>query len=161
VGEAVAELFREAMAGLCAGVAVVTARRPDGKPCGLAATSVSSLSANPPSILVSVNHSSRCHDALTEGSHFGVHLLSAPQEPIAREFAGRGDDKFAGIDWSWDDGVPRIEGALAYLRCARGAVFEVYDHTLVVGDVTGGALAPGAPLIYMSRSMGWRLEPAS
>jgi flavin reductase (DIM6/NTAB) family NADH-FMN oxidoreductase RutF len=157
--DGVAELFREAMADLCSGVAVITARRDDEQPCGLVATSVSSFSAEPPSVLVSVAHSSRCHSTLAEGRHFGVHVLTSEQEPLAHEFAGRGDDKFAGVDWSWDDGVPRIAGVLAYLRCRRSALFEMYDHSLLVGDVTGGALIAAAPLVYMSRSLRWRLEP--
>jgi flavin reductase (DIM6/NTAB) family NADH-FMN oxidoreductase RutF len=138
---------------------VITARRDDGQPCGLVATSVSSFSAAPPSVLVSVDHSSRCHRALVDGETFGVHVLAAEQEPLARVFAGRGEDKFAGVDWSWDEGVARIEGTLAYLRCSRGALFELYDHSLLVGDVTGGSLTPGEPLVYMSRRFGWRLVP--
>jgi flavin reductase (DIM6/NTAB) family NADH-FMN oxidoreductase RutF len=153
------DLFREAMAGLCSGVAVITARREDGEPCGLVATSVSSFSAAPPSVLVSVDHSSRCHRALVDGDTFGVHVLAAEQEPLAHVFAGKGEDKFAGIDWDWDGGVARIEGALSYLRCRRGALFELYDHSLLVGDVTGGSLTPGEPLVYMSRRFGWRLAP--
>ena len=109
---AVPELFREAMAGLCSGVAVITARRDDGAPCGLVATSVSSFSARPPSVLVSVDHSSRCHRALVDGETFGVHVLASDQEPLASVFAGKGDEKFAGVDWSWDDGVARIAGSL-------------------------------------------------
>ena len=155
----VPDLFREAMAGLCSGVAVITARREDGEPCGLVATSVSSFSAAPPSVLVSVDHSSRCHRALVDGDTFGVHLLAVEQEPLAHVFAGKGDDKFAGIDWSWDDGVARIEGTLSYLRCRRSALFELYDHSLLVGDVTDGSLTPGEPLVYMSRRFGWRLVP--
>ena len=156
---AVPELFRDAMASLCSGVAVITARRDDGQPCGLVATSVSSFSAAPPSVLVSVDHSSRCHRALVDGDTFGVHVLSVEQEALARVFAGKGEDKFAGVDWSWDDGVACIEGALAYLRCRRSALFELYDHSLLVGDVTGGSLTPGEPLVYMERRFGWRLVP--
>jgi flavin reductase (DIM6/NTAB) family NADH-FMN oxidoreductase RutF len=137
---------------------VITARRSDGDPCGLVATSVSSFSATPPSVLVSIGHSSRCHTALTEGEAFGVHVLAAGQEPLAREFAGRGDDKFASVDWHWDDGVPQLAGALSYLRCRRSALFELYDHSLLVGDVTGGSVDHAEPLVYMARSMGWRLE---
>jgi flavin reductase (DIM6/NTAB) family NADH-FMN oxidoreductase RutF len=156
---AVPELFREAMAGLCSGVAVITARRDDGAPCGLVATSVSSFSAQPPSVLVSVDHSSRCHRALVDGETFGVHVLNNRQETLAHVFAGRGDDKFAGVEWSWDDGVARIDNTLSYLRCRRSALFELYDHSLLVGDVTGGRLKAGEPLVYMGRSFGWRLVP--
>ena len=153
------ELFREAMSGLCSGVAVITARRDDGEPCGLVATSISSFSASPPSVLASVDHSSRCHRALVDGDTFGVHVLAAEQEPLAHVFAGKGEDKFAGIDWKWDDGVARIEGTLSYLRCRRSALFELYDHSLLVGDVTGGSVAPGEPLVYLRRRFGWGLAP--
>ena len=155
----VAGTFLEAMARLAAGVAVVTAQRPDEHPCGLVATSVSSFSAEPPSVLVSVAHSSRCHDALADGDAFGVNLLAAGQEAVAQTFAGIGDDKFAGVDWHWEEGVPRIAGALSFLRCRRSALFEMYDHTVLVGDVTGGSANDGDPLVYLARSMGWRLEP--
>jgi flavin reductase ActVB len=154
------ELFREAMARLCAGVAVVTARQRDGHPCGLLATSVSSFSASPPSVLVSIAHVSRCHEALTNGGLFGVHILSVGQEPLARTFAGLGDDKFAGVDWSWDAQVPRLAGTLSYLRCSRSALFELYDHSLLVGDVVDGSTSAGEPLVYMGRTMDWRLARA-
>jgi flavin reductase (DIM6/NTAB) family NADH-FMN oxidoreductase RutF len=157
----VSDIFRDAMAALCAGVAVVTARRDDGVPCGLVATSVSSFSAEPPSVLASIGHASRCHAALADCEHFGVHLLSAGQADVADTFAGLGDDKFAGVEWSWDQDLPALGGVLAYLRCRRSALFELYDHSILIGDVVGGGRNNGEPLVYMERSMGWRLEPAS
>ena len=153
-------LFRDAMAALCSGVAVVTTQRDDGAPCGLVATSVSAFSADPPSVLVSVGHASRCHQALTDRDHFGVHLLSAGQSDLAEEFAGLGDDKFSSFDWAWDSDVPILGGVLAYLRCRRSALFELYDHSILIGDVVGGSRSDGKPLVYMDRSMGWRLEEA-
>ena len=69
----------EAMASLASGVAVITARKPDGQPCGLAATSVASYSAHPPSLLASISHASRCHDALAGAERFGVHILRADE----------------------------------------------------------------------------------
>lgn len=151
-------LFHEAMASLASGVSVITARRRDGHPCGLAATSVASFSAQPPSLLVSVDHGSRCHAALAGCRRFGLHLLHAGQEPVARTFAGRGDDKFGGLDWQWDGDVPRIGGALAYLRCARAENFERYDHTILIGDIEGGTLGSGEPLLYARRRMDWLLS---
>jgi flavin reductase (DIM6/NTAB) family NADH-FMN oxidoreductase RutF len=124
------------------------------------ATSVSAFSADPPSVLVSVAHTSRCHEALAESEHFGVHLLSADQARLADVFAGLGDDKFAGFEWSWDADVPELGGVLAYLRCRRSALFEFYDHSIVIGDAVGGGRWPRQPLVYMGRIMGWRLEPA-
>jgi flavin reductase (DIM6/NTAB) family NADH-FMN oxidoreductase RutF len=155
-------MFREAMAALCSGVAVVTARSPDGEPCGLLATSVSSFSAAPPSVLASIGHASRCHNSLIESAEFGVHLLRADQEQLARVFADPVHEaKFGGLDWSWDEDVPELGGVLAYLRCRRSALFELYDHSILIGDVMGGRRHAGEPLIYMDRRMDWRLEPGS
>ena len=139
------------MASLASGVAVITARRNDGHPCGLAATSVSSFSADPPSLLVSVAHTSRCHRALIDGERFGVHILRADQEPIARVFAGRGDDKFGAVEWTWDDEVPRLDDTIAYLRCRRSDSFERYDHTILIGDLEDGRVTGGSPLVWLRR----------
>jgi flavin reductase (DIM6/NTAB) family NADH-FMN oxidoreductase RutF len=151
-------LFHEAMASLASGVAVVTAHRSDGHPCGLAATSVASYSASPPSVMVSVDHSSRCHQALSQSERFGVHILRADEVELARVFAGRGDDKFAGVAWHWDHDIPELEGTLAYLRCRRTATFEHYDHTILIGDIEGGRIEEGEPLLYARRRMDWLLR---
>ena len=153
----VERLFRESMATLCSGVAVVTARRDDGRPCGLVATSISSFSVDPPSLLVSIGHTSRCHPALVECEHFGLHLLRQDQAAVAELFASLADDKFAGLNWRWDEDVPLVGGVLSYLRCRRSALFELYDHSILIGDVTGGERNGGEPLVYMDRRMDWRL----
>ena len=154
----VGELFHEAMASLASGVAVVTARRPDGRPCGLAATSVASYSAHPPSLLVSIAHTSRCHEALSASERFGVHILRADEVELAHVFAGRGDDKFAGLEWRWDGEIPELTGSLAYLRCRRAANFEHYDHTVLSGDLEVGRIEDGEPLLYARRRMDWLLR---
>lgn len=148
------------MTHLASGVAVVTARREDGRPCGIAATSLTSYSAHPPSLLVSVWHGSRCHPALAESEHFGVHLLRSDELGIAERFANRAlADKFEGLDWSWDEDVPELTGTLAYLRCRRAENFVRYDHTLLIGDLEGGRLEEGAPLVYARRRMDWLMRP--
>ena len=153
------ELFVEAMTSLASGVAVVTTRKPNGDPCGLAVTAVSSYSAHPPSLLVSIAHVSRCHDALVGGQHFGVHILRAEEVALARRFADReAEDKFGGLDWAWDGEVPELAGTLAYLRCRRAASFTRYDHTVVIGDLERGRLEAGEPLLYARRRMDWLLR---
>jgi flavin reductase (DIM6/NTAB) family NADH-FMN oxidoreductase RutF len=153
-------VFRDAMASLASGVAVLTARRDDGAACGLVATSLASYSAGPPSVLVSIGHTSRCHEALADGPEFGVHLLAAGQEPLAHVFADPNrEDKFEGVEWGWDGIVPEVAGTLAYLRCRRSARFDLYDHTILIGDVQAGRLGSGEPLVYLDRHMGWRLSP--
>jgi flavin reductase ActVB len=157
-GPDVHELFHEAMASLASGVAVITARRDDGHPCGLAATSITSYSATPPSLLVSVSHQSRCHRALAASECFGVHLMRSDELELAHVFAGKGDDKFGGVAWHWDGEVPELEGTLAYLRCRRTANFEHYDHTVLIGDIESGRLEEGEPLLYARRRMDWLLR---
>jgi flavin reductase (DIM6/NTAB) family NADH-FMN oxidoreductase RutF len=153
------QLFPEAMSHLASGVAVVTARRPDGRPCGLAATSLTSYSAHPPSLLVSIWHGSRCHEALEVCEHFGVHLLRADQLVVAHGFANReSEDKFAGLEWSWDDQVPELAQTLVYLRCRRVENFVRYDHTVLIGDLESGRLERGEPLVYARRRMDWLLN---
>ena len=154
------ELFREAMSHLASGVAVMTAARADGRPCGIAATSLVSYSAHPPSLLMCVWHESRCHDALTQCERFGVHLLGSDQLEVAQRFADRqAEDKFAEVDWRWDDDVPEIDGVLAYLRCRRAENFERYDHTIVIADLETGRIERGEPLVYARRRMDWLIQP--
>jgi flavin reductase (DIM6/NTAB) family NADH-FMN oxidoreductase RutF len=126
---------------------------------GLAVTSLSAYTAEPPSIMVSVAHTSRCHRHLVNAERFGVHLLHSGQEPVAKTFASKADDKFADLDWSWDGGVPRVEGALAYLRCTRDAVFEHLDHTVIIGVIEELERTDGAdPMLYLRRRFAWRLR---
>jgi flavin reductase (DIM6/NTAB) family NADH-FMN oxidoreductase RutF len=153
-------IFKEAMTHLASGVAVITARRADGEPCGIAATSLTSYSAHPPSLLVSVWHVSRCHDALAASEHFGVHLLKSDQLQLAQRFADRSlAEKFAGLDWSWDGDVPELQGVLAYLRLRRAENFAKYDHTILIGDLERGRIEQGAPLVYARRRMDWLMQP--
>jgi flavin reductase (DIM6/NTAB) family NADH-FMN oxidoreductase RutF len=158
VDTAVEDLFKDAMSSLASGIAVVTARRSDGHPCGLAATSVASYSAHPPSLLISIDHASRCHEALSQSERFGVHILRADEVELAHVFAGKGDDKFAGVAWHWDDDIPELEGTLAYLRCRRSTTFEHYDHTILIGDLERGRIEEGEPLLYARRRMDWLLR---
>jgi flavin reductase ActVB len=153
------ELFVEAMTSLASGVAVVTARKQNGDPCGLLVTAVTSYSAHPPSLLVSIAHVSRCHDALLAAEHFGVHLLRSDELALAHRFADRdAEDKFGGLDWGWDGDVPELAGTLAYLRCRRAADFARYDHTVVIGDLERGRLEDGQPLVYARRRMDWLMR---
>ena len=156
---AIHELFIEAMTSLASGVAVVTARKRSGDPCGLAITAVTSYSAHPPSLLVSIAHVSRFHDALVAADRFGLHILRSDELGLAHRFADReAEDKFGGLDWAWDGEVPELAGTLAYLRCRRAANFTRYDHTVVIGDLEDGRLEAGEPLLYARRRMDWLMR---
>lgn len=152
--------FLDSMAMMPSAVAVVTAPRADGVPCGLLATSVTSFSTDPASILVSVSRQARSHPAIIRAASFGVHLLGRGQQGIARVFASLSDDKFAGLAWRQLHGVPAIDGCLVRMICTRSANFSHADHTVVIGGVFDIVMTPGEPLVYFNRSMAWELARA-
>ena len=155
----VVELFRDAMARLAAGVAVVTCAEEDGRPRGLTATSVTAYSADPPSLLVSVSRLSRSYDAFVSRPVFAVHLLAAGQEGLAADFARPDDVKFERHSWfPGPGGVPLLDGVMASLVCRTEPVFEHGDHAVVIGRLEGGEVSGEAPLIYFER--GFRRLPA-
>jgi flavin reductase ActVB len=149
------ELFTEAMTRLVSGVAVITARRADGMPCGLL---VSSYSIHPPSVLVAIGQSTRSYTTLTSCGEFGTHLLGRQHTDIANTFAGRADDKFAGLSWSWDGTVPRLDDVPVYLNCVGSALFHHADHAIVIGVVRDAYVRPSEPLVYFRRGLSWRLR---
>ncbi len=150
--------FGDLFADLPAGVAVVTTRGPQG-PMGLVVTSLGPYTAEPPSVLVSVAHTSRSYDPLIAAEHFGVHVLRRGQDAVAEAFAGKGDDKFAGLGWDWDGDVPRLAGCLAYLRCRNSKSFSHLDHDVLIGIIEH-AEHPGdaEPMLYLRRTFAWRVS---
>jgi flavin reductase (DIM6/NTAB) family NADH-FMN oxidoreductase RutF len=152
--------FLDSMAMMPSAVAVVTAPQADGTPCGLLATSVTSFSTDPASILVSVSRQARSHPAIVRGAAFGVHLLGRGQQGIARVFASLSDDKFAGLAWRQLQGVPVLDGCLVRMICTRSAHFSHADHTVVIGGVSDIMMKAGEPLVYFNRSMAWELARA-
>lgn len=150
--------FVDVMAELPAGVAVITTRGPAG-PMGLTVTSLGPYTASPPSVMLSVAHSSRSCRPLLDADRFGVHLLGRDQEHVAAAFVSKSDDKFAGLDWEWDgDDIPRIANALAYLRCVRETSFTHRDHSVLIGAICGVRRRdPCEPLLYLRRRFAWDL----
>lgn len=152
------DVFRAAMAALASGVAVVTTRDDQNRPRGLTATSVTSYSADPPSVLICIDRKAYSYRAMTRCKHFGVNLLAADQEDLAMLFASKESDKFERCEWSSSaDGTPVLEGALAHLECRNAFVAEHGDHAIIVGTVIDGAASDRPPLVYWNRSFykGW------
>ena len=152
------ELFTEAMTRLVSGVAVITARRDDGMPCGLLVSSICSYSIHPPSVLIAIDQSTRSYTTLTSCQEFGTHLLGRQHTDMANIFAGQGEDKFAGLSWNWDGTVPRLADVPVYLNCVVSALFYHGDHAIVIGVVRGGYVRSSEPLVYFRRGLNWRLR---
>jgi flavin reductase (DIM6/NTAB) family NADH-FMN oxidoreductase RutF len=131
--------FRGAMRHLTGGVSVITVGR-GSDISGLTVTSVSSLSVEPPSLIVSVNRAASSWPLLKRYGHFGVNILTADQIDIAERFTGKGGlngaARFAGAEWTTRaSGVPLLVGALAAIDCEVEDIVERHSHAIVIGRV--------------------------
>jgi flavin reductase (DIM6/NTAB) family NADH-FMN oxidoreductase RutF len=137
--EVASDDFRGAMRHLAGGVSVITAGR--GKDItGMTVTSVSSLSVDPPSLVVSINRASSSWPLLRRHGFFGVNILTADQLDVAERFTGKGGlkgaERFAGAEWiPGASGVPLLAGALAAIDCEVEDIVERHSHAIVIGRV--------------------------
>jgi flavin reductase (DIM6/NTAB) family NADH-FMN oxidoreductase RutF len=141
--------FRAAMGMLPTGVTVVAAGGPGG-PAGATANAVCSLSIEPMLMLACLDRGSRTLLTVQAANRFGISVLHAGQEQLARTFAGKGPvaEKWRGIAWSEHDGAPAIDGALAFLACELCDVIAGGDHVIVTGEVTSLETTEGVPLVF-------------
>jgi 3-hydroxy-9,10-secoandrosta-1,3,5(10)-triene-9,17-dione monooxygenase reductase component len=142
--------FRAAMGMLPTGVTVVTAAGPDG-PAGATANAVCSLSIEPMLMLACLDRGSRTLLAVQAANRFGISVLHAGQEPLARIFATKAPvaDKWQGVAWSERTGVPAIDDALAFVACDLRDVIAGGDHVIVTGQVTALETSQsGDPLVF-------------
>lgn len=149
------------MAAWPSGVAVVTAAV-GGRPCGCTVTAVTSVSANPPLLLVSLGTASRTLDAIRHTGRFGVCVLSTRQRHLARSFAtGEPAERFAGVAYDWVLGVPVLRGTVTGAVCAVEHNLDVADHVLVTGGPLWQQENPGAtPVIWFQRDYWHLCQPA-
>jgi flavin reductase (DIM6/NTAB) family NADH-FMN oxidoreductase RutF len=145
--------FKESMAQVSSTVAVVTTTT-SGGPHGTTVSAFMSLSADPPTIVVSLDRGSRLLARVRAAGRFGVNVLSHDQADVARTFAGKGDDKFAGVGWELDRELPRLDGAASWLTCSTARLIGAGDHILVIGAVEAAEAAGRLPLTYHARSFG-------
>jgi len=129
--------FRSAMRHLAGGVSVITVGRGNDI-SGMTVTSVSSLSVDPPSLIVGINRSSSSWPLLKQYGFFGVNILNADQLDIAERFTGKdglkGAERFAGAEWTARaSGVPLLAGALAAIDCEVEDIVERHSHAIVIG----------------------------
>lgn len=144
-----AALFRQLLGRFATGVSVLTARDARGAPQGMTASSIASVSLNPPLLLVAVDHANDMHAAMLAATHFVVNILAADQELLARRFAAEDPNRFDGVGYRESrHGVPLLDGALAHIECVKHAAMPGGDHTVFVGLVTDGATTDRSPLLY-------------
>ena len=141
--------FRAAMGMLPTGVTIVAASGPQG-PAGATANAVCSLSIEPMLMLACLDRGSRTLLAVQAANRFGISVLHAGQEPIARAFATKAPvaDKWDGVEWRERGGVPAIEAALAFVGCDLRDVIAGGDHVIVTGEVIALETGEGKPLLF-------------
>lgn len=145
--------FKLAMRHLAGAVSVITTGD-SGERTGFTATSVASLSADSPSIIVSVNRSSSSWPIVQKTRRFAVNILAADQQAVADNFAGRGgikgEERYLGARWfSFASGSLGLAGALVSIDCALEEAIERHSHALLIGAVREVVLTSEAePLVY-------------
>jgi flavin reductase (DIM6/NTAB) family NADH-FMN oxidoreductase RutF len=148
-GEVDPATFRNLLGRFATGVSVLTLQDPDGRPAGMTANSLASVSLQPPLLSVCVDRQTDLHDLIVAAPGFVVNVLESGQEALARRFAESHTDRFAGVGYRiGTGGEVLLDGTLAHIECRRHALYDGGDHSIVVGRVIGGATGEGRPLLY-------------
>ena len=143
--------FRQAMGHFASGVTVVTTASA-GELYGMTVSSFSSLSLNPPLVLICIDKGVPSHDSIKHAGCFVVNILDERQEHLSRRFATTATDKFKGVAWhSGQLGLPVLDNTLAAIECRTRDALDGGDHTIFVGEVIDAEVREGAPLLYYRR----------
>ena len=145
-----ARTLRDAMGCFATGITVVTTIGEGRRPHGLTANSFTSVSLDPPLLLVCIANTASSAAILRAAETFGVNVLQIGQQPASNRFAGRGEDRFATTAWApGETGVPLLDGSLVSFECRRHAIHEGGDHFILVGEVVRAQFEPRRdPLLY-------------
>lgn len=147
--------MRRTMGHFLTGVAVVTTAH-EGEAHGMTINSLTSISLDPPILMISLNFNTRTGDALAQSGRFAISILGAKQESIARRFAARGGDRF-GPDGEFEyteSGLPVIAGALSQADCEVVADYTIGDHQVYFGRVTSCRDREGEGLAFNAGKFG-------
>ncbi|MBI1792322.1 MAG: flavin reductase family protein [Acidobacteria bacterium] len=145
--------LRRACAQFATGITVVTVLDPEGTPHGMTANSFTSVSLDPPLVLVCVDYRTRLLGYLQPGVAFGVNVLGEDQQDLSAQFARSGQDRFNGVEWiTGETGVPLFPGVLAALECMVARAVEGGDHAVLIAEVMRVSWTEGRPLLYFNSS---------
>jgi flavin reductase (DIM6/NTAB) family NADH-FMN oxidoreductase RutF len=143
------EEFRAALSRFPSGVTVVTTHDNEGRFYGITVSAFSSLSLEPPRVLICVEKTTGSHSALETSRAFVVNILSSGQRELSERFASQIDDKFESVEFSEGiDGIPVLSGCIATLECRLTAAYDGGDHSIFVGEVEKAVVNDGDPILY-------------
>jgi flavin reductase (DIM6/NTAB) family NADH-FMN oxidoreductase RutF len=141
--------LRRVMGMFATGVTVLTTRDAQGRPYGLTANAVTSLSLDPPLLIICVDKRAETHPHFFDSRCFVVNILAEDQAELSAHFAKSGGEKFGALPFSTNqDGVPILEGTLAHVECRIVETHEGGDHVIHIGEVQHAEARGGRPLLF-------------
>jgi flavin reductase (DIM6/NTAB) family NADH-FMN oxidoreductase RutF len=144
------DALREALRGVATPVTILTTMHRE-RPHGTTVSAFSSLSLQPPLVVVALGHGSRLHDLIPEVRAFGINVLAHDQHDLARTFARMDCDRFADVGWTRDHDLPRLHGAQSWFACRLHELQPGGDHSLLLGEVVSAHATDALPLVYRAR----------
>ncbi len=141
--------LRNVMGHFATGVTVITTKDEAGKPFGLTANAFSSLSLDPPLVLICVDKKVDCYACFEASKVFAVNFLNEDQEDLSRRFATKGIEKFDGVPCRIGEcGVPLLDGAMGHIECKLVGGYDGGDHTIYVGEIMCASASGDRPLLF-------------
>lgn len=141
--------LRKALGTFMTGVTVITTVDGEDRPRGFTANSFTSVSLDPPLVLVCIDHNALSYPVYAAREHFAVNILAEEQREISGIFAGKASDKFSYVSWHRGvTGSPLIDGSLAWVDCRVHKRVEAGDHMVLIGEVRDFHYTPANPLGY-------------
>lgn len=145
--------FKKAMGRFPSGVVIATTINNEGKKCGFTASAFSSLSLDPPLILVCLANSAECFNSFLNGDMFAINVIGHEQHDLAFKFATKGVDKFDGDEFvTGNSGLPIIPNCIFSLECNIKDIYPGGDHAILVGEVQEARINEGDPSIWYDGS---------
>ncbi len=145
------EQFRQACGRFATGVTIASVLDAEAVPHGLTVSSFSSVSLDPPLVLICLGHAVTAIELFRSAAYFGINVLAEGQEPLAELFARKGCDRFEGLEWyRGETGVPLLPDTLAAIECAVVARHTAGDHDILVGGMVRMRVSEGAPLLHFA-----------
>jgi 4-hydroxyphenylacetate 3-hydroxylase, reductase component len=143
------EEFRQACGRFANGVTIATVLDAQGTPHGLTVSSFTSVSLDPPLILICLGHAVTAIENFRAASNFGINILAGDQQHLSERFARKGEDRFEGIAWyAGSTGVPLLPEVLAAIECAVEQRVAAGDHDIFVARMVRARIAGGEPLVH-------------
>jgi len=147
------DLYRRVCAQFSTGITVITTLDEKAHPHGMTVNSFTSVSLEPPLVLVSIDLRNAILGHFVTSRYFAVNVLSEDQEALSRRFSSTAENRFHGVEWHpAQSGVPFLGGSLALLECAVTKVMEAGDHSVLIGEVRHAEYRRGKPLIFFDSS---------